>query len=1197
MLHFLITTALLLLGGGDLPNVMESGPNKIVDHLRVNSGDMESLAGLYSYMHISQWEAGGSNNNSASSSLFYANQDSGIIASCAGVDRRHSNGDYLHQAHMLAKMYETARNREIETDSHSSNGAYSGLEWALGLEQTETSCFIVDTSRSAIWLVADKVGSTPLWYGFMPESNDFVVTSDMVMAYNIGFALLTPVAAGHVLGLQGDFRSSKGMRNVGLQIKASYHWQSIESAMLYRHGRVKEASGAGAGAGAQMMQPSAESTLARREGTDLISYARRLYSDGLQALHSRGIGAGAVSGADDRGRGSSNVTYLVESLHEDPASQLLACLLTSLGVGFRSLEAKPLTDSSEEERVFSHSHSHSAMGGRGHGWDDLWARAVAYNVTVGRGRGHRGLSDTPADTDADRWRHELRREQRSCSEHTPLLRAVARRYLACAAALGPEAEAEAEARAEVVILSPSLGLPGAAGHPPGSASSALPEGYHATAWTHHFCNSRMGVAGLAKGKGEGKGEASGRDEDEDEANEPEPVSVHGGNRVVYPFSWPPLQEALFDARFPAASLRPAVGILQGLGLCPAPAPAPAPASLSADDAAGDAAADGMVDVSPSLSAGRTEGGGIVITKDGGGTGARAGAQGSTAQEQQQQQQQQEEEERSLFGRVVLASMALHPADACLGRARRGTVIVVAATHSYRHFLRNWLRSVGSVLPFCCDGNGGGGGMGSKNKNKGCTSKLPVLVVTADESVRRVAGHLGASSVHPSSASHSSTGLGPAHGFEGGAFGSVSYQRLMLARTRVVMALLRAGSFRPLVADIDAVWLNDPLAVLPLVPRLPLSLSPLPSQDNTAGAGAGAGASHSNGQDHGQVYAYDVAVTDDDNGEWCGCFVSLAPTERAAAFWEHVTHLHAALVGGAEGQGQGQGQGDKTMPSFLESEQKIISRLLPRASLVPLSPWGTDIGTGTGVDRATLYQLPRPVADGMLHPAPSDGTARDRGNSSGSNRAYAYAGLVVAVLPRGAFPSGLAYFNSPPSSRSKGQGQAQGQAQTQGEVAVVHCNYLVGRAAKLTRLRAEGLWRPDEASRGDTDAHRGEGAKEGQGQGQELEKEQRQEQEQDEEEEEEGFCEPPVLSVSAPVHNAVQATLGAGSPLYVTSIERPLPRSCAVGGNDGDGHGDGEGVHSDKDTALLFLHPPPTVTVTFPGTGTGTGMNQPQRGPH
>ena len=35
MLHFLITTALLLLGGGDLPDVLESGPNKIVDHAAV----------------------------------------------------------------------------------------------------------------------------------------------------------------------------------------------------------------------------------------------------------------------------------------------------------------------------------------------------------------------------------------------------------------------------------------------------------------------------------------------------------------------------------------------------------------------------------------------------------------------------------------------------------------------------------------------------------------------------------------------------------------------------------------------------------------------------------------------------------------------------------------------------------------------------------------------------------------------------------------------------------------------------------------------------------------------------------------------------------------------------------------------------------------------------------------------------------
>jgi hypothetical protein len=44
------------------------------------------------------------------------------------------------------------------------------------------------------------------------------------------------------------------------------------------------------------------------------------------------------------------------------------------------------------------------------------------------------------------------------------------------------------------------------------------------------------------------------------------------------------------------------------------------------------------------------------------------------------------------------------------------------------------------------------------------------------------------------------------------FGSVQYQELILFRTETVMELLLLG-FRPIIADIDAVWLRDPLTWL------------------------------------------------------------------------------------------------------------------------------------------------------------------------------------------------------------------------------------------------------------------------------------------------------------------------------------------------------------------------------------------------
>lgn len=118
------------------------------------------------------------------------------------------------------------------------------------------------------------------------------------------------------------------------------------------------------------------------------------------------------------------------------------------------------------------------------------------------------------------------------------------------------------------------------------------------------------------------------------------------------------------------------------------------------------------------------------------------------------------------------------------------------------------------------------------------------------------------------------------------FGSLSYQELMLLRTRIVLELQLLG-FRPIVADIDVVWNHDPLAVLTL--------------------------------EHTYKGGFDVAVTDD-NGEICGCFVALNNSEESIFFWQQVYIEHQSIV-------QHAWNNKGILSSFSDSEQKVLTRLL------------------------------------------------------------------------------------------------------------------------------------------------------------------------------------------------------------------------------------------------------------------------------
>ena len=123
------------------------------------------------------------------------------------------------------------------------------------------------------------------------------------------------------------------------------------------------------------------------------------------------------------------------------------------------------------------------------------------------------------------------------------------------------------------------------------------------------------------------------------------------------------------------------------------------------------------------------------------------------------------------------------------------------------------------------------------------------------------------------------------------FGSLSYQQLILYRTNITMQLLLMG-FKPIIADIDTVWLSNPLKYLQ---------QPFMMQEQQ------------NGMDY-----YDLAVTDD-NGEVCGCFVALHNSEAAILFWKELFDRHKELLRSAIAAGR--------LGSFSDSEQKLLTSMI------------------------------------------------------------------------------------------------------------------------------------------------------------------------------------------------------------------------------------------------------------------------------
>lgn len=210
-------------------------------------------------------------------------------------------------------------------------------------------------------------------------------------------------------------------------------------------------------------------------------------------------------------------------------------------------------------------------------------------------------------------------------------------------------------------------------------------------------------------------------------------------------------------------------------------------------------------------------------------------------------------------------------EANLHSTEDGFIVLVLATAGYLDLLENFFHSVSALeKPF-----------------------HHILIITPDEEVAALSRQHNMGVFVPRSTMETNTTT-TTKAFAD--FGTLSYQQLILERTECAMELLMLG-FKPIIADIDTVWLRNPLDFIEYPTRAgPVNATGHPYQ------------------------TYDIAFTDD-VGEVCGCFVVLTNTPHAIHFWRTVLQRHRDLVVNATVNGAG------LLKEFADSEQKILTDLL------------------------------------------------------------------------------------------------------------------------------------------------------------------------------------------------------------------------------------------------------------------------------
>jgi hypothetical protein len=232
----------------------------------------------------------------------------------------------------------------------------------------------------------------------------------------------------------------------------------------------------------------------------------------------------------------------------------------------------------------------------------------------------------------------------------------------------------------------------------------------------------------------------------------------------------------------------------------------------------------------------------------------------------------------------------------------GHIVLLMATSGYFSLLHNFFCFANSLPTF------------NLNNETGYNSrKIPFLVVTSDSDIEQLSLSFDAGVFNTRDRElvlddDDTTTLESAV-LRTADFGTLLYQQLMLSRTELTMELLLLG-FSPVIADIDTLWLKNPLNLL---------TSQRLSNEEELALGLDS-RSISAVEKVPEKGLYDIAVTDDD-GEVCGCFVAINPTKRGLQFWKKVLHEHQRLIRNAIQRR------NNSLLEFTDSEQKILTKLI------------------------------------------------------------------------------------------------------------------------------------------------------------------------------------------------------------------------------------------------------------------------------
>jgi hypothetical protein len=181
----------------------------------------------------------------------------------------------------------------------------------------------------------------------------------------------------------------------------------------------------------------------------------------------------------------------------------------------------------------------------------------------------------------------------------------------------------------------------------------------------------------------------------------------------------------------------------------------------------------------------------------------------------------------------------------------------------------------------------------------------------------------------------------AHGSD---YGKILYQQLIYLRSVTAHYLLTYFNHHVLIADVDTIWVTDPLLLHP---------------------------------EGGQGDQTDLRVTFDGPEQICGCYLYLYPTHNTRFFWNDIITRHASLIYHSYLLTQSAGEGlGGMMNEFEESEQLLITQILlvereQGVYPVPLNihvqeresfPSGNDFFvTGLASRVSSLHSSPPPLA--------------------------------------------------------------------------------------------------------------------------------------------------------------------------------------------------------------------------------------------